>query len=132
MVADYKAEIIRHIISTAKKCPDIDAIMLFGSVLEERCKEKSDIDIVIISKKTVNALSDRKSFNEISCYDDISNDIKNKIDADYYDLYLLDFAQEYDFLYFKSIDEIYQKKEKAPICKELAEKGQIIYKRQAA
>ncbi|WP_026659983.1 nucleotidyltransferase domain-containing protein [Butyrivibrio sp. AC2005] len=88
MVADYKAEIIRHIISTAKKCPDIDAIMLFGSVLEERCKEKSDIDIVIISKKTVN--------------------------------------------YFKAIDEIYQKKEKAPICKELAEKGQIIYKRQAA
>lgn len=115
MVADYKAEIIRHIISTAKKCPDIDAIMLFGSVLEERCKEKSDIDIVIISKKTVNALSDIKSFNEFMK-----------------DLYLLDFAQEYDFLYFKSIDEIYQKKEKAPICKELAEKGQIIYKRQAA
>ena len=48
------------------------------------------------------------------------------------DLYLLDFSQEYDFLYFKSIDEIYQKKEKAPICKELAEKGQIIYKWQAA
>ena len=44
MVADYKAEIIRHIISTANKCPDIDAIMLFGSVLEERCKEKSDIE----------------------------------------------------------------------------------------
>ncbi len=115
LVADYKADIIRFIIDSAKKCPDIDAIMLFGSVLEERCKEKSDIDIVIISKKTVNALSNKKSFNEF---------IK--------DLYLLDFSQEYDFLYFKSIDEIHQKKDKAPICKELTEKGQIIYKRQVA
>ena len=115
MVADYKAGIIKHIIDTAKNCPDIDAIMLFGSVLEERCKEKSDIDIVIISKKTVNALSNRKSFNDF---------IK--------DLYLLDFSQEYDFLYFKSIDEIRQKKDEAPICKELTEKGKIIYKRQVA
>ena len=115
MVADYKADIIRFIIDSAKNCPDIDAIMLFGSVLEERCKEKSDIDIVIISKKTVNALSNKKSFNEF---------IK--------ELYLLDFSQEYDFLYFKSIDEIHLKVDKAPICKEITEKGQIIYKRQVA
>ena len=115
MVADYKAKIIRHIIDTAKNCHDIDAIMLFGSVLDMRCKEKSDIDIVIISKKSVNALGNRKSFNEF---------IKN--------LYLMDFSQEYDFLYFKSIDEIYQKRDEVPICKELSEKGQIIYKRQAA
>lgn len=115
MVADNKAEIIRFIIDAAKNCSDIDAIMLFGSALEERCKEKSDIDIVIISPKTLNALSSKKSFDEFKRQ-----------------LYFYDMSQEYDFLYFKSIDEIYQKVDKAPIFKELAEKGQIIYKRQVA
>ena len=37
MVADYKADTIRFIIDIAKNCSDIDAIMLFGSALEERC-----------------------------------------------------------------------------------------------
>ena len=115
MVADYKADTIRFIIDIAKYCSDIDAIMLFGSALEERCKERSDIDIVIFSKKTVNALSSKKSFDEFKRQ-----------------LYFRDLSQEYDFLYFKSIDEIYQKIDKAPIFKELAEKGKIIYKRQVA
>ena len=105
----------KAIIDIAKNCSDIDAIMLFGSALEERCKERSDIDIVIFSKKTVNALSSKKSFDEFKRQ-----------------LYFRDLSQEYDFLYFKSIDEIYQKIDKAPIFKELAEKGKIIYKRQVA
>ena len=114
-VADNKSKLIECIIELAKDCTDIDAIILFGSALETRCKKNSDIDIAIISKKTINALSEKKSFRQF----------KDSI-------YLLDMSQEYDFLYFKSIDEIEKKKDTAFIFKEFAEKGKIIYKRQAA
>ena len=115
LVADNKSKIIECIIELAKGCSDIDAIILFGSALETRCKKTSDIDIAIISKKTINALSEKKSFREF----------QNSV-------YLLDMSQEYDFLYFKSIDEIEKKKNSASIFKELSDKGKIIYKRQAA
>ena len=115
LVADNKSKLIECIIELAKDCSDIDAIILFGSVLETRCKKTSDIDIAIISKKTVNALSEKKSFRQF----------KDRI-------YLLDMSQEYDFLYFKSLEEIDEKKDSASIFKELAEKGKVIYKRQVA
>ncbi len=115
MVADNKSKIIECIIELAKDCADIDAIILFGSALETRCKKTSDIDIAIISKKTINALSEKKSFRQF----------KDSV-------YLLDMSQEYDFLYFKSLEEIDKKKDTATICKELIDNGKVIYKRQAA
>ena len=115
MVADNKSRLIERIIELAKECSDIDAIILFGSALETRCRKASDIDIAFISKKTVNALCERKAFRQF-------------IDS----IYLLDMLQDYDFLYFKSIEEIEKKKDSASICRELLEKGKVIYKRQAA
>jgi len=58
---------------------------------------------------------------EISCYDDISNDIKSKIDADYYDLYLLDLR-----LLGTKEDEIYSANEFSgmKILKEIKNKNQ--------
>lgn len=38
-----------------------------------------------------------------------------------------DYKTEFDVLYFSSYDDIIKKKEQAIICKEIAEKGKIIY-----
>ncbi len=115
MVAENKLDILRFIIDTASQCSKIDAIILFGSSLDERCKDDSDIDIVIISNATLSVLSKQKSFTKF----------KN-------DLYLKNMSQEYDFLYFKSIDEITSKQNTSALCNELIRKGQFIYRRQAA
>lgn len=78
--ADVKKVYIENIIKSAEKCNKIDAIVLFGSSLEDRCKDESDIDM----------------------------------------------EQNYDILYFKSLEEIV--KEKAAICNELLQKGKVIYR----
>lgn len=111
-VADIKKSYIEKIISSASKCKHIDAIILFGSALEERCTEKSDIDIAIISKYTVDKLSGIKSYSKFVS-----------------EIYELDLSQEYDKLYFKSLSEIEEKKEEAHICNELVQKGKIIYRK---
>lgn len=111
-VADIKAELIEKIIALAPMCEKIDYIYLFGSSLEERCTDNSDIDIAIISSDTVNRLSSNKRFVKF-------------MEA----IYNLDFEQEYDRLYFSSVKEIEAKKQSVPICKELIQKGKIIYRR---
>lgn len=37
--------------SKLKKCKNISKIILFGSSIEERCQQKSDIDIAVFSEK---------------------------------------------------------------------------------
>lgn len=110
-VADIKKRHIENIIESAEKCDKIDAIVLFGSALEDRCKEDSDIDFAIISKHTVSSLCRYKSFHEFSSQ-----------------LYSKDLDQDYDILYFKSLEEIEDKKDHVGVCKELAQKGKVIYK----
>lgn len=114
-VANIKKDAIKNIIESAALCPSIDAIVLFGSSLEERCTVDSDIDIAIISKKTVSRLSQLKSF-------------KRFIEM----VYLFDMSQEYDRLYFKSIEDIENKADSQQICLEIVSKGKIIYKKEAA
>ena len=111
-VADIKKKCIENIIHCASQCRQINEIILFGSALEERCNEQSDIDIAIISKHTVTSLCNFKGFSKFV-----------------QDIYNFDFKQEYDRLYFISTDEIEQKKNEVPICKELSQKGKIIYRR---
>lgn len=98
--------------SAAHKCRQMDTIVLFGSALEDRCTTDSDIDIAIISKYGIRKLSVLKSFRTFM-----------------QDLYRADEMQEYDRLYFRSIDEIASKRKEAPICNEILNKGKIIYKR---
>lgn len=111
-VASAKRECIENIIRSAASCKQISAIILFGSSLEERCTNMSDIDIAIVSKLSLCKLSQYKSFktfcNDLYSYDD----------------------QEYDKLYFKSLEEIELKRYKVTICNELITKGKIIYKRE--
>lgn len=114
-VAGIKRDAIINIIESASLCPNIDAIVLFGSSLEERCTADSDIDIAIISKKTVSGLSQLKSFKRFMEM-----------------VYLFDMNQEYDRLYFKSLEDIEQKADEQQICREIVSKGKIIYRKEVA
>ena len=110
-IADIKTEHIENIIKSAEKCNKIEAIVLFGSSLEDRCREESDIDIAIISRYTIDRLCRYKSF-------------RNFTDR----IYGKDTTQSYDILYFKSLSEIEKKKEMTTICGELSQKGKVIYR----
>lgn len=110
-VSEYKRQQIEEIISKASDCAIIDQIILFGSSLNSDCKENSDIDVVIISKASVSKLSQNKRYR-----------------AYWERIYKLDsFQTEYDVLYFTSYEDIERKKEQVPVCKEIIEKGKIIY-----
>lgn len=92
LVSSIKEEYVKNIINCASLCNKIDTIILFGSVLEERCTEKSDIDFVVVSKYTVSQLERLKSFNNF-----ISS------------IYGTEYIQDYDILYMKSLNEIKEK-----------------------
>ena len=49
-IADIKHKYIKNITRQAHECKNISRIVLFGSSLEERCTEKSDIDIAVFGK----------------------------------------------------------------------------------
>lgn len=112
-VADIKLPCIDNMVKQARHCGCISEIILFGSALEKRCREDSDIDIAIISRYTVNKLSGNKEFSKFmeSVYD-------------------YDFMQEYDRLYFSSLEEIEKNRFKSDICNELMMNGKIVYSRQ--
>jgi len=45
--ADIKAEYIKNIVDSVKLCDYIEKVVLFGSSIDERCTEESDIDIAV-------------------------------------------------------------------------------------
>jgi predicted nucleotidyltransferase len=63
-VADIKVNYISNIVNSATICSDIERIVLFGSALEERCKNISDIDIAIFGEKTEYKFLRSKQFKE--------------------------------------------------------------------
>ena len=110
-VADVKREEIINIINAASLCKKIDMLILYGSALEDRCTEKSDIDIAVVSKYPISKLCKLKSFHDFTTY-----------------VYKFNMNQEYDFLYYKSYDEICRNRESEMIASEIVKKGKIIYK----
>ena len=110
-VADIKLPFIKNIAEQAEKYTSIQAVILFGSSLEDRCTEKSDIDIAILSQYTVNRLCNIKSFRKF-------------MDS----IYEFDLEQAYDWLYFRSISEI-KKNNEVLVCRELDSKGKVIYQK---
>lgn len=109
-VADIKADIIKQIMEIATECTKIDYIYIFGSSLEERCTEQSDIDIALVSNVTRSKLFNAKEYNEF-----ISK------------LYDIDSEQDYDILQFNSLSKIENSKDF--VCKDILNKGKLIYKR---
>lgn len=69
LVADIKKNHILNIIEQAKKCNRITKIILFGSSLEERCTEISDIDIAVFQTYTqANYLKEQHITNFMMAY----------------------------------------------------------------
>ena len=110
-VAEIKADTIKKIIKIAKICDKIDYIYLFGSSVEERCTDESDIDLAIISNVSASKLCNRSSYREF----------KER-------LYAIDTDQEYDRLQFNSLKAMRNSKE--PVCLDIISKGKLLYKRE--
>ncbi len=90
-IADIKHKYMDNIVDAAKKCDLIDKVIVFGSSLEDRCTDSSDIDIAVFGSKTKYKTYHSKS------YDDFLKQV-----------YGYDLNQDYDVLYFKTGEESQQ------------------------
>lgn len=109
-VADIKKPIIENIIMIANICKEIDYIILFGSSLEDKCTEQSDIDLAIISNVTRARLFRSNSYDRFTTA-----------------LYNINDEQTYDILQFNSMQDL--KNKNSAVCKDIVNKGKIIYRR---
>ena len=104
-VADIKKECVRNIIDAAKNCSHIDRIILFGSALEDRCTDQSDVDIAVFGSLSKSRCLTSKEYKEFTRK-----------------LYRFNnYTQTYDILYFKTGST-----DKSSIRQEI-EKGEVIY-----
>jgi len=106
-VAEIKKEYIEYILKIASSCSDIDRIVLFGSSLEERCKDISDIDIAIFGNREERAFLQSKQFEMF----------ERK-------LYEFGEFQDYDILYFQK-----NRINRSRILEDI-EAGEVIYQRE--
>ena len=83
-VADIKLSHVKNISEQAGKTKNITRIVLFGSSIEKRCTEQSDIDIAVFGKAAKSKYIDSKEFREFKS-----------------GLFKFDWNQDYDVLYFK-------------------------------
>lgn len=105
-VADIKSSYIDNIINSAQLCEQINRIVLFGSAIEERCTEQSDIDIAVYGSEPENKMLVSKSYK-----------------AFVRGVFSYDFSQDYDILYFRD-----ETKKGLPIQKDIS-KGVILYEK---
>lgn len=105
-VASIKIEYIKNIVDNISRCNLIDKVVLFGSSLEERCTENSDIDIAIFGTKTKSKMFSSKSYKDyifsVTSFGEV---------------------QDYDILYFDST-----KNNDSSIMKDI-EDGVVLYER---
>lgn len=115
-VAEIKIKSIQNIIAAASKCAHIQEIILFGSALEERCTDESDIDIVVISSVARSRLYRLKTYAEFltSLHQDD------------------DYIQQYDVICVNGRDQLLKNKDKVKLYDNVIKHGQTIYKRGAA
>lgn len=106
-VADIKKAYIKNIIDSISLCSEIDKVILFGSSLEERCTEISDVDIAIFGRFTKSRMYRLKSYRDF---------VRSVVSFD--DL------QDCDLLYFDST-----KKREDLIIQEICSKGEVLFER---
>lgn len=82
-VADIKLRHIQNIAEQASTANNINRIVLFGSATEERCTERSDIDIAVFGDLSKAAYLRSKEFKQF----------QDRV-------FLFDMDQDYDILYF--------------------------------
>lgn len=105
-VAEVKKESIENIIHSACLCNQIEKIVLFGSSLEERCTESSDVDIAVFGRYPKSRMFRLKSYQDF---------IKAVVTFGKW--------QDYDVLYFDASRENTDN-----IIREI-NKGEILYER---
>lgn len=81
LVADIKKKCIIGVIKVAEKFPKVQRIVLFGSALEERCSDYSDIDLAVYVDCTLGKLFNSSWFSKFKK-----------------EIFLLDLDQDYDFI----------------------------------
>lgn len=82
-VADIKLRHIENIVQQAAAAKNIKRIMLFGSATEERCTDRSDIDIAVFGELAKSAYLQSREFKRFQ-------------DG----IFRFDLEQDYDILYF--------------------------------
>ena len=106
-VASIKSDYVKNIVDSISLCNLIDKVVLFGSALEDRCTEESDIDIAIFGKESKSKMFKNKSYrdyiNSVVSYGEI---------------------QDYDILYFDT-----NKKNDYSIMQDI-NNGEILFERQ--
>lgn len=113
-VADIKKDVIENIIKAASACKRICQIILFGSAIEERCQEDSDIDMLVVSDTTRSRLHKDKGYREF---------LKKLHEKDEY-------KQTYDVICVHGMEEIYQKQDRVGLFRDVMECGQTLYRRE--
>ena len=104
-VADIKQKYIENIVSAARDCSYIDRVVLFGSSLENRCQEESDIDLAVFGNVSRGKCLTSRSYEQFL----------SKIYS------FNDFNQAYDILYFRNGSS-----NNSAIMDDI-EKGEVIY-----
>lgn len=89
-IATIKKACIENIIKSISKCHAIDKVVLFGSSLEERCRDTSDVDIAIFGKHSKSEMLKLKSYN------DFVDSIISFGEVQDYDILYFDSRKEYD------------------------------------
>lgn len=84
-VADIKKSYVENIVNSIHLCKAIDKVVLFGSAIETRCTDSSDVDIAIFGKKSKSKMFASKSY-------------RNFVNA----VVSFGHLQDYDLLYFDS------------------------------
>ncbi|MBR5344964.1 MAG: nucleotidyltransferase domain-containing protein [Clostridia bacterium] len=105
-VADIKYGHVMNIAEKAAACKHINRIMLFGSAIEDRCAERSDIDIAVFGTQPKAQYYRSKEFKRFQD-----------------EVYLYDTNQDYDILYFMDGHD-----SNAPILRDI-NRGVEIYRR---
>ena len=106
-VADIKQKYIQNIIDAASQCDLIDRVVLFGSSLQERCRDNSDIDIAVFGNQPRSRALTSKKYERFARQ-----------------LYAFDnHSQAYDILYFRS-----NSGDSSPILREIS-RGEELYAR---
>ncbi len=104
-VADIKRKYMQNIVDSAKKCDFIKKVVLFGSSIEERCTDASDIDLAIFGTYNRSKALTSKKYERFARQ-----------------LFMFDnHTQNYDLLYFKN-----DTKDKSAILEEIS-KGEVVY-----
>ena len=98
-VADIKSDYIKNIIDCISKCSLIDKVVLFGSAIEARCTEDSDIDIAVFGRASKN-----KAFRDKS-YIDYVNSVVSYGDVQDYDILYFDINRDYDSTIMQDIND---------------------------